>query len=424
AIALGVALCGALEGAEGGRGGIWPGNIYIDGNNVELGPPTDRSINNMGPDALEYIPPEHFWSGEITAAGDVYSVGLVLYTVLNGGALPFSEAGEKATSSARASALQQRMKGAAADYPRTAGRELGDVILKAIAFNATDRWPDAASLRAALEALPEGADIPAVAPVLPMTDEEIQATRQYKVDKEFEKTEPPKPKKPTPPPTEDADDKTVERFRAPKSSRKPWIIAAVIAVIVIIAIILLRGCSSGEEEPAPTEAHSVVLVSPQPTVEPTPAVTAEPDAAVETEEPEPMEEPEPTYEVYLEDVTWEQAKERCEMLGGHLATIKSQEQLDAVIELAESVNARYVWLGAYRSEGGLWTYVTGEQMMFAEWDSGEPSAYDSDGTAEDYLIMWHRRDTGEWCYNDTRNDPISVLPTSYSGRIAYVCQYD
>ena len=57
------------------------------------------------------------------------------------------------------------------------------------------------------------------------------------------------------------------------------------------------------------------------------------------------------------------------------------------------------------------------------WDRGEPSAMDMDGTREDYLLLWYRRNEGTWSYNDMRNDPVAVA-YSYRGRLAYVCQYD
>ena len=47
---------------------------------------------------------------------------------------------------------------------------------------------------------------------------------------------------------------------------------------------------------------------------------------------------------------------------------------------------------------------------------------DMDGTREDYLLLWYRKNQGTWSYNDMRNDPISVA-ASYRGKLAYICQY-
>ena len=138
-----------------------------------------------------------------------------------------------------------------------------------------------------------------------------------------------------------------------------------------------------------------------------------------------MEE-EPTearYTMFVDDVTWEEARTSCEMMGGHLATVNDQETLDEIIAMAEENGASFVWLGSYRGGDGIWYNVTGETMSFSKWDQGEPSAIDADGTREDYLLLWYRAAQGTWTYNDMRNDPISVIPATYSGKVAYVCQY-
>ncbi len=123
-------------------------------------------------------------------------------------------------------------------------------------------------------------------------------------------------------------------------------------------------------------------------------------------------------------MTWTQAKALCEEMGGHLVTVESAEEMQTVIALAEENSAQFVWLGAQRESDGVWRYVTGEEMTYVAWDSGEPTVTDSDGTAEDYLLLWYRPAVGTWSCNDTRNDPISVLPATYSGKIAYICEYD
>ena len=67
---------------------------------------------------------------------------------------------------------------------------------------------------------------------------------------------------------------------------------------------------------------------------------------------------------------------------------------------------------------------TGDTLDYTAWDKNEPSAIDNDGTREDYLLLWYRPAVGYWSYNDMRNDPIAVATSTYSGKTAYVCQYD
>ncbi|MBR1659398.1 MAG: hypothetical protein IJ705_03685, partial [Oscillospiraceae bacterium] len=195
AIRLGVALCRAVEyavGADGVHGGVWPGNITCADGQVALGPASRAAIAEMQPDMLEYVAPEQFWVGSSTPASDVYSIGLVLYTALNRGVKPFFASAGEDSPEARADAMQNRMKGTPLPYPATAGRALGDVVLRAVAFQAGDRYETPGRLRAALEALPEGSEVPAVVPVVPLTEEERQNMPNYRVDKDFEEPELPR----------------------------------------------------------------------------------------------------------------------------------------------------------------------------------------------------------------------------------------
>ena len=430
-ISLGIALCYRVEEQSGDahHGGIWPGNICFNGDVALIGPHESKGLKEMGPDALEYIAPEQFWKGETGPAGDVYSIGLVLYTALNGGIMPFfGEAGDK-TPEERAAALQKRMRGAEMPYPRSACRELGDVVLCATQFEASERYSSPASLRAALEALPEHCAIPAVAPVIRLKPKEVENARNYKVDKSFEKTPPerqPKPAKRKGTVDENMDAQT---FRKPPAKRR-WP-AFVIAAAVLIAVMLLafRGCSKDEPDDFVFEPDPGVTES-QPPVEPDPVTSPEPadpgvDDPADPEDPVGSEPPaEPRFTIFVDDVTWEEAKASCEVMGGHLAVVDSQERLDKLIAMAEEKGASFVWLGSYRGSDGIWYNVTGEPMSFSVWDSGEPSAIDADGTREDYLLLWYRQALGTWTYNDMRNDPISVIPATYSGKVAYICQFD
>ncbi len=427
-ISLGIALCYRLEAESRGEyhGGIWPGNICFNGDVALIGPHETKGIKEMSPNALEYISPEQFWKGELSPAGDVYSVGLVLYTALNGGIMPFFTDESSGTPEERAAALQKRMRGEDMPYPRSACRELGDVVLCATQFEASERYSGPESLRAALEALPEHSAIPAVAPVIRLKPKEVAAARNYKVDKSFEKTPPERQPKPQKRKTTVDEDMDAQAFRKPPRKRR-WLGPLIIAVVLIAAIILIfKGCSDSEPndftfEPEPGVSESLPPVSPDPETSPDPGEVEDP---VGSEPPEESEPPQPRFSIFMDDVTWEEAKASCETMGGHLAVVDSQERLDEIIAMAEEKGAQFVWLGSYRGSDGIWYNVTGEPMDFSKWDAGEPSAIDADGTREDYLLLWYRAALGAWTYNDMRNDPISVIPATYSGKVAYICQFD
>ncbi|MBE6914281.1 MAG: hypothetical protein E7472_05040 [Ruminococcaceae bacterium] len=440
AICLGIDLCTAAEaavGADGCHGTIWPGNISQSDGKIALGPSENVKVSDMSPDALEFLSPEQFWNGSSSPASDVYSIGLILYTALNGGVMPFFAPDAAHTPEARADALQNRMKGAELPYPRSAGRELGEIVAKAIAFQAEARYAKPAALKLALESLPEGAAVPAVAPVLPLTEKEVQNVHSYKVDKDFETIVPDKPKKShrTRRDVDEVDENMdADTFRTTQKRKGRWILPTILLILIAASLILLlRGCNDYDERPEfpiETDAHQegpVAPGSPDPIHPPVP--TAAPTPVEPTAEPTPppgtVDEPAaPKYEIFLENVTWEQAKLRCEEKGGHLATVRSAEQLAEVIELAEKNGASFVWLGAYRAENNHWYYVTGDALSYTAWDTGEPSAMDQDGTREDYLLLWFRKAVGTWSYNDMRNDPVAIAPGTYAGKLAYICQYD
>ena len=151
--------------------------------------------------------------------------------------------------------------------------------------------------------------------------------------------------------------------------------------------------------------------SAEPSAEPTPSPTP-------SETPEPAE---PSYELTLSNSSWEQAQALCKAEGGHLAVISSAEELAEITALAEEAGAKFVWIGLHREAGEL-KWVTGESVDYYAWGSGEPSVTDSDGTPEDYVLLWHT-DSG-WIYNDCRNDPAAAYPSVYGGKLAYACEYD
>ncbi len=433
AINLGIALCLALENGNyesGFHGSIWPGNVTYFDKTAALGPVSQAKLKEMSPDALEYIAPEQFWNGESSPAADVYSIGLVLFTALNGGVMPFFEEKDSYTAEDRAAALQKRMRGAELPYPKFACRELGDVILTAMSFKAEERYSGAASLRQALEALPESAAIPAMAPVIRLHPSQVENVHSYKVDKNFEKTtQAPAPKAKKVKDQAHVDENMdVQEFRKPKK-KKNWILPILLIAVIAAAVLLIsKGCSDEPDEPdlpGSSEINNPIPDDPtDPVTTPVPTVDISIQTPEPSEEPTPTPTPEPRYTVILDDVTWEEAKANCEAMGGHLATVNSQEELDKLTAMAEEKGASFVWLGSYRGADGVWYHVTGETVEFFKWDSGEPSVQDADGTPESYLLLWYRAAAGYWSYNDMRNDPISVLPRTYSGKTAYICQFD
>jgi len=133
------------------------------------------------------------------------------------------------------------------------------------------------------------------------------------------------------------------------------------------------------------------------------------------------------YELCIENVSWEEANRRCQAKGGHLATVTSQAEEDAIVALVENSGAKYVWLGGYTSYDqygnvyGHW--ITGEDFTYDCWAPNEPTRVDKDGTNEWYIMLWKVRESEGWVWNDQRNDPAAAVK-SMGAKMAYVCEYE
>ena len=439
-IRLALALCSAAAESEGGAHGcIHPMNISLTPEGAALGPKASHAPGDYSTDELEYMAPELFWDRELSSAADVYSIGLVLYAGVTGGRLPFFPCGpESITNEQRAAALRRRLNGEAVAVPPVAGEKLGAVLRKALAFDRAERYANTAELAADLKDCVGEGDAAAMAAFGKPESElsEVERTMagiiasfddgeaagkpekpsgkqekapqpekkpevEYKVDKGFEQ----KPQKKSPP----------EKQPPKRGSRRGLYVVLAICVVVVIAALVVNavwGLPGGGEDEA---------VSPSPSASAEPSPTPMP-APTPTPTPTPTPEPESTYQLFIENVTWEEARDLCVERGGHLVTISDADELATVTDLAETYGVSLVWIGFYRGEDGEIHWVNDEEIDYYIWGDGEPSGHDTDGTAEDYGLLW-QTDSG-WIYNDSRNDPISAYPGIYSGNIAYICEYD
>ena len=91
------------------------------------------------------------------------------------------------------------------------------------------------------------------------------------------------------------------------------------------------------------------------------------------------------YKVYNTIMSWHEAKEYAEALGGHLATINSQDEQSFIESLIQGEYKQEYWLGGTDEvQEGEWVWVTGEPFTFTNWASGEPN---NSGGIEHYLII-------------------------------------
>lgn len=476
--ALCEALCGILTRTDGYHGGVRPGNIsYAGADAVALGDKARTGTRDWSTEELEFMAPEVFWSGDLAPSADVYSIGLLLYAGVSGGKLPFYPQVHEPTPNDRAAALRRRMNGEALHMPKGAGKKLAEIIRKATQYRAEDRYQTPAELCAALQQYraelktaaptaqemfekpeqelsdvermmlgilsanaavvdePEAEEAPAEAPAPVEEAPEEEPAPIEAPEPEAPVAEEPKPEEPTPAPVPVPEEKPVPETKpAPAEEKKPepkteWkgkevhqkpkknnhkggIIAALAICAVVLAVLILRSLGVfGNATPTPT---------PTPTPEPTAEATPTP-----TPEPTPTPTPTPkvsTYEIVVSNASWEAAEADAEAKGGHLAVIDDAEELQRVTALADEQGVRYVWIGLYRTESGELAWVHSTESGYYNWAEGEPSVHDTNGAAENYVLLSNQN--GTWYYNDCIADPAASYPRFYSGQIAYVIEYE
>lgn len=172
------------------HGNISPKNIFVtaDGK-YKIGGFTDFEGKI---DDKSYIAPEVFRQENVDYTTDIYSVGIIMYAMCNGGKIPF-----ESDSCDRDSACKERFSGKAVTAPSEGDEKLKSVIVIACQPNNTNRWKNAVNIKNALTSIKAeiGASSPAPNPdvVVPEnTDFDGNVFEEYDYD-EFEDTEPTEP---------------------------------------------------------------------------------------------------------------------------------------------------------------------------------------------------------------------------------------
>lgn len=161
---FGLDLCNALEICS--RKGIIhrdikPDNIFVDDyGNYKIGDfgVAKRLEGTVGlmskKGTYAYMAPEVFKDEPYDARADIYSLGMVMYKLLNRNRDPFISLEKQYVSlEERTESFNRRKSGEELPAPVDASPEMAKVILKACAFKAEDRYKDAKEFRKALQAL-------------------------------------------------------------------------------------------------------------------------------------------------------------------------------------------------------------------------------------------------------------------------------
>ena len=118
------------------------------------------------------------------------------------------------------------------------------------------------------------------------------------------------------------------------------------------------------------------------------------------------------YAVYANCDTWEDAQAYCESIGGHLATISSDEENAFLYSyiISQGYNNAYFGL-ADNLEEGTWYWVNGEELSYTNWHPKEPNG---ESAAEDYAMFYSKYSDGTW--NDGN--------FSGKGSDAFICEWE
>ncbi len=296
-IKLGIELCEALNVLHMNHiihRDIKPANIFVNSRGVfklgDFGESKVLSNSSMGMTirgTYAYISPEisKGEGGNITA--DIYSLGLVMYRLLNGNRAPFLPvAGQPVDSVAAEKANIRRLKGEPLPAPAfCTDPMLSNVVLKACEFRKESRWQTPDEMKKALEAIRDRRGVTVTQPysatyqttALPV--QPVQTPQPSMIGGQMNYTSPSFYNASVSYPQSAVQYPVQQK----KKSRLPLIIgisgaalAVIIAVIIIIAV-----ASSGKGGGNQTDAGSVVS-TPSTVVSTPSAVVSTPSAVVST----------------------------------------------------------------------------------------------------------------------------------------------
>ncbi len=150
-IMLGVDICNALVSFEKNNMvhlDVKPTNLFFaSGGQFKLG---DFGIADYLPEAAgDYAAPEVWKGGTYGTSADLYSLGLVLYMLMNRNCLPFEDSIDFFDPSDE-TPFEKRIRGNEFPPPVNASEDLSSIIMKACAYNPRLRYQSAAEMRDAL----------------------------------------------------------------------------------------------------------------------------------------------------------------------------------------------------------------------------------------------------------------------------------
>ncbi len=138
------------------------------------------------------------------------------------------------------------------------------------------------------------------------------------------------------------------------------------------------------------------------------------------------------YKVFNNSISWIYAKEYCELMGGHLATITDEEE-QYVVEMLSTQSPEFdnFWIGGYLDKKTKkWMWVDDTEFSYKNWDDNQPDFHQG----EEYYIRFTNKDVnyenwtahmGKWndCANEASGDDNTGDAVGIQ-TFAFICEWD
>jgi serine/threonine protein kinase len=316
---LGIDMCKALELCQKYHivhRDIKPDNIFVsEVGDFKLGDfgiarmveKTTGELSAKG--TYTYMAPEVYRGEAYGPCVDIYSLGIVLYQLLNDNRTPFlPQHPTPITNDDRDAARGKRFSGVTLPGPRNAGGRLTDIVLKACAYSSKDRYAEPEEMRADLESILTRVTPPSIPPaasklipskpsapppVPPPAAVPPTVTKPTVTNPTIKKAEPPAT---PPPPTVH----TPTAVPAPPSAKK-WkfppiaaLLSAAGLAVLALAIVFIVNLGGGDGDALPTPDGNIQafapgtpapMLTPTPTAPPTQSPTSTPGETVSGDTP-------------------------------------------------------------------------------------------------------------------------------------------
>jgi hypothetical protein len=118
------------------------------------------------------------------------------------------------------------------------------------------------------------------------------------------------------------------------------------------------------------------------------------------------------YKVFTDVVSWHEARDKCEAMGGYLACVGSADENTFLAKLKGNLS---VWLGGTdEAHEGRWKWVDGAQFTYQNWYGPNPNNF---GNGEDFLQFGRHGNRVDDGWND-------APPRGYRKMDGFICEWE